>query len=156
MNSIIASVRPPFAGWLMSGKKTVEIRKSRPMFNPFAGVPADGPVRVYIYETKTGGGAGAIVGRFDCRGFLEIRDAASIEQAAPAACLTVKEMEAYRGPGGALYGWQAVNAKRYKKPVPLAALRMSSAPQSWRWLRAAEIDALKGREKNNVLSSGRL
>ena len=156
MDSIVASIRPPFAGQLMSGQKTVEIRKSRPMFNPFTGTPAAGPVRVYIYETKNGGGAGAIVGRFDCPGFLEIRGAADAEQAAPAACLAVKDMEAYRGPGGLLYGWKAVNAKRYKQPVPLAALRMASAPQSWRWLRAAEIDALKGREKNNVLSSGRL
>lgn len=156
MNSIIASVRPPFAGWLMSGKKTVEIRKSRPMFNPFTGTPAAGPVRVYIYETKSGGGAGAIVGRFDCAEFVEICGPVTKETAA-AACLTVQEMEKYRGDSAlALFAWKAVNAKRYKKPVPLAALRMASAPQSWRWLRAAEIDALKGREKNNVLSSGRL
>mgnify|MGYP002533104238 CR=1 FL=1 len=53
--------------------------------------------------------------------------------------------------GGAwLYGWKVQNPRRLPEPVPLEAIHMDRAPQSWCWLNSinaadlAEIAAAQG------------
>lgn len=46
MKSILQSIKPQYCELIASGKKTIEVRKTRPKL--------DVPFKVYIYETKTG------------------------------------------------------------------------------------------------------
>lgn len=46
MKSILQSIKPQYCELIASGKKTIEIRKTRPKIQT--------PFKVYIYETKTG------------------------------------------------------------------------------------------------------
>ena len=50
--SILLSVNPPFAGWLVDGEKTIEWRK-KPLPEGTA----------FIYETKKNGGSGMVIGK---------------------------------------------------------------------------------------------
>ena len=68
--SVLISIKPKWCELIASGKKTVEVRKTKPKI--------DTPFKVYIYETKTplrwnkahnniiGGEGGYIIGEFVC------------------------------------------------------------------------------------------
>ena len=44
---VLISIRPQWCELIANGKKTIEVRKSRPKLET--------PFKCYIYETKTGG-----------------------------------------------------------------------------------------------------
>jgi predicted transcriptional regulator len=72
MKAVLISIRPKWCEMIASGKKTVEVRKSRPKLEP--------PFKCYIYETRGfervgnenlncvvgGNGRGAVIGEFVC------------------------------------------------------------------------------------------
>ena len=110
--AVLISIRPEWCQKIMAGRKTIEVRKTRPKMNP--------PFKCYIYRSVQGG----VIGEFVCDHIFEriVRVGASCE--APKycicdwnmdctpldtlladACLTKDELEKYLD-GGVGYGWQ--------------------------------------------------
>lgn len=147
-NCILLSIRKNWAAAILSGEKKLEIRKCAPSYNPNTRQRAEYPLRVVMYESKAQGGAGAVVGFFDCPGYIGTADPAD-ETMAKLSSLSVEQLEQYRD-GGWLYGWKVQNPRRLPEPVPLEAIHMDRAPQSWCWLNSinaadlAEIAAAQG------------
>ena len=139
-NCILLSIRKTWADAILSGKKLLEIRKCVPSYNTNTGKRADYPLRVVMYETKKQGGTGAVVGFFDCPGYIGTADEAD-ERLAKLSCLTIEQLEEYRD-GSWLYGWKVQNPRRLPEPVPLEAMHLGGPPQSWRWLPAMNADDL--------------
>ena len=151
--AVLISIRPMWSQKIMTGQKTVEVRKTRPKMNP--------PFKCYIYRSVQGG----VIGEFVCDHIFEriVRVGASCE--APKycicdwnmyctpldtlladACLTKDELEKYLD-GGVGYGWHISNLKIYDHPRDLwefTGLRetkfgaepvpITRPPQSWRYV----------------------
>lgn len=148
MKTVMISIRPEWCDKITSGKKTVEIRKTRPKIAP--------PFKCYIYCTKaktvndnywimdrTGFnwiGNSKVVGEFICDRVERYclvgtsRNNMCYMQAPDdqcpyvreididALCLTTQELEAYGG-GRNMYGWHISDLAIYDKPLPLSAFR---------------------------------
>lgn len=143
MKTIILSVRPPWARKLVTGEKTIELRKTS--------LPGDGwPVRALIYETKARGGCGMLIGEVclaqadSMPGGRLPRYMSSI-QVLRDACITLRQADEYAataggrpliGPywGRVLYPWMASCATEYPEPRQING----RPPQSWRWARESE------------------
>lgn len=88
------------------------------------------------------------LGTCDCPGYIGTADPAD-ETMAKLSGLSVEQLEQYRD-GGWLYGLKVQNPRRLPEPVPLEAIHMDRAPQSWCWLNSinaadlAEIAAAQG------------
>lgn len=145
------SIRPEWCQLISSGKKTIEVRKTRPKL--------DLPFKCYIYQTqpkkslvgvlhdgdelygeiyrgktafiktykgvsagsRTFGTWGKVIGEFVCDTFVTDRTFGRDVFFNGAACMTEAEASAYSG-GKMLYGWHISNLKIYDKPKPLAEL----------------------------------
>lgn len=133
MKSVLISIRPKWCEKIMSGEKTIEVRKSAPKEVPF---------KCYIYCTKTNNKwalsdyEGAyqnskgevvnaqckVIGEFicdeidkivpDCQfGYLDYLALCD-------TCLSIEEIQNY-GKGKTLYGWHISDLKIYDKPKEL-------------------------------------
>ena len=111
-NCILLSIRKNWAAAILSSKKKMEIRKRVPSYNPNTEKHAEYPLRVVMYETKAHGGAGAVVGFFDCPGYIGTADPAD-ETMAKLSGLSVEQLEQYRD-GGWLYGLKVQNPRQTK------------------------------------------
>ena len=157
MRSVLISIRPKWCELIASGKKTVEVRKTRPKLET--------PFKVYIYCTQdknftfctdngeqyTHIGNGKVIGEFVCDEIREIgfspynhgeytcEDQTYIEQAG----LTFDEMFEYLGEGYG-YGWHISDLVIYDTPKSLSEFRglrktkfgyepvsLTRPPQSW-------------------------
>lgn len=134
--AIMVSIRPVWVEKIISGEKTVEVRKSRPKLAA--------PFKCYIYCTKDERpeyhcmGNGRVVGEFVCSrienlikiGYTNVREphrykisSPSFEVLDPAqlfesACLSETDVEEYlKGRVG--YGWHISNLEIYDKPMEL-------------------------------------
>lgn len=125
---IVLSLKPKYWDLIKSGKKTIEIRKTKPknIFYPF---------RVHVYVT---GGIG-VVGKFDCD---KVTTTIRPEQFAGDgnSCLTEEELHEYAA-GKAICGWhvQEGSVVEYGMPFPLEmATGLKHPPQSWQYLNASD------------------
>lgn len=127
MKSVLISIKPKWCELIANGKKTVEVRKTKPKLET--------PFKVYIYETKAlykpNGcnhlfkGEGKVIGEFVCDGIIPI----SIEYSNPNSrialkefpytCLTDKQIIDYLGNSNQGYGWHISNLVIYDKPREL-------------------------------------
>jgi predicted transcriptional regulator len=137
MKSVLISIQPKWCELIASGKKTVEVRKSRPKL--------DVPFKVYIYCTKNTfdirysdsakdwqkNACGKVIGEFVCDwlcewyphhiktlfrskyGYFVLVD--DLES----SCLTYEELANY-GNGKTMYGWHISNLVIYDKPRELS------------------------------------
>ena len=138
MKSVLLSIKPQWVEKIASGKKTIEVRKTRPTI--------DTPFKCYIYCTKdndlwlTQKGVkrktelsgyllnGKVIGEFICDKIYKIKNYRSsfvvnndirlTERIARASCLYVDEMQKYLGEKDG-YGWHISNLKIYDKPKEL-------------------------------------
>lgn len=140
MKAVLISIRPEWCELIATGKKTLEIRKSRPKLKE--------PFKVYIYCTLSGSNEffkdalngdvaawnrgkwgerkGNVIGEFICDAILTM----SIEYSGPnsrvslkefpGACLTDKQIIDYLGNGVTGYAWHISNLKIYEKPKKLS------------------------------------
>ena len=139
--AVLISIRPEWCEKIISGEKTIEVRKTRPKM--------DMPFRCYIYRTKgsvphiiNGKWAkmevgGTVIGEFVCDDIFEriIRvganceppkycicdwnmDCTPLDTLLADACLTKDELEKYLD-GGVGYGWHISNLKIYDTPREL-------------------------------------
>lgn len=135
--AVLLPIRKQHAANIYAGTKTLELRKKIPTFMPGTWEPVRCPFRVYMYESKADGGAGAITGFFDCPAYVGICKQ-SPEERYPAgiaqdAQVSPEYVEEYGGMGW-VYAWKVKNPTRFPEPVALSALGIDRAPQSWRYL----------------------
>ena len=132
MRSVLISIRPKWCEKIISGEKTIEVRKTRPKINQ--------PFRCYIYQT----GKGGVIGEFVCDEIFDLSWGARIpSDIARGACLEPVEIHEYLGTGAGC-GWHISNLKIYDTPRELSefiGLRtglgsielrvLERPPQSW-------------------------
>lgn len=141
MKSVLISTQPKWCGLIASGRKPIEVRKTRPKIET--------PFRCYIYETlgkmkwghieipeevvrrsfqiRTSEGRGKVIGEFVCDKISEIgfspwshgEYVSDIENLYKASCLNFDEMFSYLGEDGG-YGWHISDLKIYDKPRELS------------------------------------
>lgn len=142
MKSVLISIQPKWCELIASGKKTVEVRKTRPKIET--------PFKVYIYQTKSlyrysvfrklALGRGKVIGEFVCeridkihkRGIhdnfdycycsldtfgnddieIEITDIKN-------SCIFKTELNAYAGNSHCIYAWHISDLIIYDKPKEL-------------------------------------
>lgn len=143
--AVLISIRPKWCQKIMSGQKTIEVRKTRLKLNP--------PFKCYIYCTEQGinkffregcGGdlekwnrerwtyrKGHVIGEFVCHEFVEINGAERItSDIARDACLAPVEIHQYLGTGTG-YGWRISNLKIYNTPRELNEFRRACRNDWW-------------------------
>lgn len=132
MKAVLISIRPKWCQKIISGEKTIEVRKTRPKLNQ--------PFRCYIYQT----GKGGVIGEFVCDEIFDLPWGARIpSDIARGACLEPVEIHKYLGTGEG-YGWHISDFKVYENPKKLGeftGLRttrdsmelymLERPPQSW-------------------------
>ena len=132
--AVLISIRPMWSQKIMSGQKTVEVRKTRPKMNP--------PFKCYIYKC----GNGKVIGEFLCDEIIEDRTYGHNEEFYRAACMSAYDAAAY-AMQSPMYGWHISNLKIYDHPRDLwefTGLRQTKfglapgpinrPPQSWRYV----------------------
>lgn len=137
MKSVLISIQPKWCELIASGKKTVEVRKTKPKIET--------PFKVYIYETQGRTetpwidedgheifkGKGQVIGEFVCDDIDTIAvfndrlycvnnsQANKLKQ----MCLTIEEIKAYLGSKNLGYNWHISDLVIYDKPRKLTDFR---------------------------------
>lgn len=130
MKSVLISIKPKWCELIANGKKTIEVRKTRPKCAT--------PFKCYIYCTKDKGisfwtgkryayaddrshnlfdlcSNGKVIGEFVCDEIYDCRDINGDD-----TCITVAEWLKYtKGHKGKVYGWHISNIVIYDKPKDL-------------------------------------
>lgn len=117
--AVLLSIKPKYCELIANGKKTIEVRKTRPRLEP--------PFKCYIYCTKSNDGlikgdisttvdyvaknSGKVIGEFVC------------DENFPITCLTDKEIMDYLGNGKRGYGWHISDLKIYDTPKELGGFK---------------------------------
>lgn len=120
MTEIILSLHPEWWRKIVSGEKTIEIRKKIPN--------APLPFKVYVYETRYG--EQAIVGEFMVREFYYNYS----NRRGGKSCLSDHEIFQY-GKGKA-YGLKISEVAKYIPPMVLQDFGIDRPPQSWCYTKA--------------------
>lgn len=133
MKSVLISIQPRWVEKILSGEKTVEVRKTAPKLET--------PFKCYIYETKGKTempwmdedghmifqGRGMVIGEFTCdrvefldewdlfKGMDEVSESLMEEH----TCLSIDELLTYKGNRQEIYGWHISELKIYDKPKEL-------------------------------------
>lgn len=126
MKGILWAIRKPHTDNIISGKKTIEVRKFIPK-NLTPETPN------FIYETKANGGCGKVIGEFKCdkineyhldiyQPFEDVRYYDIQEPDLWETCLTDDDLEEY-GNGKTLYGLHITDLKIYDKPKELSKFK---------------------------------
>ena len=133
MKSVLISIKPKWCELIASGKKTIEIRKTRPKIET--------PFKVYIYQTLSRHGehndkGGKVIGEFICDEIEEFTadyrtDTEKIESIADLACVEMSEVMEYGYFSDFLLAWHISDRKIYDKPKALSAF---SKPQATRFI----------------------
>ena len=136
--AVLISIRPKWCEKIMSGQKTIEVRRTRPKMNP--------PFKCYIYKC----GNGKVIGEFLCDEIISIDGAGRIpSDIARPTCLEPAELHQYLG-AAVGYGWHISDLKIYDTPRELWEFNavpneveealgvklkpITRPPQSWRYV----------------------
>ena len=129
MKSVLISIQPKWCELIASGKKTIEVRKTRPKLET--------PFKVYIYCTKdfTRGKfynnpldiedteilQGKIIGEFVCNKIQKERPKSlyASHKIAVNSCVSIQELVDYAGEKEFIYFWHISNLVIYDKPREL-------------------------------------
>ena len=138
--AIMLSIRPKWCEKIASGKKTIEVRKTRPKLQtPFKCYIYCTMDHLYIsvscgeldklnYRTNTVGRCnGKVIGEFTCDRIYELAPLNHApDDVEKQACLTREEIVNYlKGTG---YGWHISNLKIYDAPKKLGEFRRATDP----------------------------
>ena len=125
--SVLLSIKPKYCKLIASGKKTVEVRKTKPEL--------DTPFKCYIYCTKdfyrAGDGyfqgkyCGKVIGEFVCDNIIKFAahkkaDNIKLSNMGLLSCLSSLELENYAGDKYYLYGFHISDLVIYDKPKELS------------------------------------
>lgn len=137
--AVLLSIKKQWLEKILSGEKTVEVRKTMPWEISY-------PFVVFCYETKANGGAGKVTAAFVCRAIntldclrelpayaigTEVTEKTA--QFVKDSCLTANELIAYGNKSGTLYCWNVSDVQ--SMDMSLRELGFKRAPQSWMYLR---------------------
>lgn len=147
MKSVLISINPKWCEKIASGKKTVEVRKTRPKLETL--------FKCYIYQTKTqwafeflrrigldeiadilSRSFGKVIGEFvcDCIDFwrfdIHDYDTTTLEELAQVSCVKEDDLLKYADLGS-LYGWHISDLVIYDRPRELSEFGLKRPPQSW-------------------------
>jgi predicted transcriptional regulator len=158
MKAILMSIRPQWCELIVSGQKTIEVRKTAPKEVPF---------KVYIYETKGASetpwvdedghfiykGSGKVIGEFICDkvnyiNYETIEDYSGdvgdvcynnseYEKMCSDACIDYYSLFEYSS-GKDLYALHITAVKAYDKPKELGEYGLTRPPQSWQYIQEKE------------------
>ena len=130
--AVMLSIRPKWVEKIVSGEKTIEVRKTRPKLAP--------PFKCYIYCTQSGvalgawGKHGKVIGEFTCERVVPITyDGGRLwcptnAAFSPATCLSQAEIIAYIGDKGRCYGWHISDLLIYDQPRELSEFQRAIDP----------------------------
>lgn len=122
MKSVLISIQPKWCELIASGKKTVEIRKTKPKIEM--------PFKCYIYCTISGTTArerdrniytdlrGKVIGEFICDCILSHCEMANADIAEQQGCIKREKLFEYAN-SKELYGWHISDLVIYDKPKEL-------------------------------------
>ena len=139
MKAVLISINPIWCEEIASGKKTVEIRKTKPKL--------DAPFRCFIYETQSitdtpwvdedghlgFKGRGAVIGEFFCYYVYEDKHGEYADVFEEKGLVPLAMQKQYGG-NKPLYGWKIAELKIYDKPKPLSEFGLNRPPQSWQYV----------------------
>lgn len=126
MINILLSVRQPFSGLILDGKKTIDLRKNHPK------ISTKDDITLWIYESGKGG-EHAIVGKCRYSGYAsvsELLDFRVIEWVVSQARVEKDHLMNY----APCYGWLVRKPVRLPAAVPLSAIGLTRPPQSWQYI----------------------
>ena len=159
MKAVLISIKPKWCELIASGKKTVEVRKTKPKLKA--------PFKVYIYCTRNNGGliqrkgnkflgytensvCGKVIGEFVCdwiRCEKEVADGLVDVVLESTSCVGYKELVEYAN-GNVLYSWHISDLVIYDEPKELREFVKYRAD----WDYQAGIGALTGLDCNEYLT----
>ena len=134
MTAVMISIQPKWCGLIASGKKTLEVRKTRPKIET--------PFKVYIYCTKDKNnhfwagkrysyadehshnafdkdGNGKVIGEFVCDAIISHCEMANADIAEQQGRIRREQLFEYAN-GTELYGWHISDLKIYEQPKELS------------------------------------
>ena len=116
--AVLISIRPEWCQKIMEGRKTIEVRKTRPKITP--------PFKCYIYKC----GSGKVIGEFLCNQIIEDRTYGHNEEFYRAACMSAYDVAAY-AMQSPMYGWHISNLKIYDHPCEMSSFRGACKNDWW-------------------------
>lgn len=135
--AVLISIRPEWVEKILSGEKTLEVRKTRPKLET--------PFKVYIYctagnlsyEVNNGmmcniSGGKLVVGEFTCNKVTNLFSNSRFwlnEDDVLQTCLSAAEMRKYANGANGLYGWHISDLKIYDTPKELPQFRKCCGTQ---------------------------
>lgn len=134
MKAVLMSIKPRYCELIASGKKTVEVRKTKPKIAP--------PFKVYIYETKDKryenigvcgwkedgtnyifkNHCGKVIGEFVCDRIVQFENSIydeALRETVTRSCVPMYDLLVYLGKQDYGYGWHISNLVIYDKPREL-------------------------------------
>ena len=134
MKSVLLSIQPKWCELIASGRKTIEVRRTRPKIEQ--------PFKCYIYQTKyrKGNGRtysdGKVIGEFICDkitiGIPAFKDnEVGYWDILEGSCLILDELFEY-GKWKTLYGWHISDFVLYDKPKELTDFKFCNSVKG-RW-----------------------
>ena len=130
--AVLISIRPEWCELIVNGKKTIEVRKSRPKLET--------PFKCYIYCTKAPKGwlrvdkmirlDTKVIGEFVCDTFVTDRTFGHDPLFNGAACMSEIDASIYSCQSS-IYGWHISDLVVYDKPKELSDFNLNRPPQSW-------------------------
>lgn len=129
MRAVLISIRPEWVEKILSGEKTLEVRKTRPNLET--------PFKCYMYETQGKSdtpwidedghmifrGCGKVVAEFTCDKVTNLFSNSRFwldEDYVLQTCLSAAEIRKYANGANGLYGWHISNLKIYDTPKELS------------------------------------
>lgn len=136
MRELMISIQPKWCELITSGKKTVEVRKTRPK--------CETPFKCYIYETKgklrwcnkckdscerpypncaCHEGWGKVIGEFICDRIVEFENdfySPAFDETSDLSCVSYEELIVYLGNKDKGYGWHITDLVVYDEPRQLS------------------------------------
>lgn len=136
MNSVLISIKPEWCAKILTGEKTIEVRKTKPSCQPVGGIAK--PFKCYIYcstvknmtlakyveaHAKTGGKiddwSGKVIAEFFCDRIWLCRHDTVCEETIVGTQMSPEQLAKYSG-GKDLYGWNISQLKIYSEPLVLS------------------------------------
>lgn len=123
--SLLISIRPTFVEQILTGTKTVELRRKKPQLRPGAAV--------YIYATAP---VKAVVAKAQLAGIVSLPPARLWEEVGACGGIGAEEFFHYFAGCRTGHGLVLSCAEKLAEPVTMAELRECwiAVPQSWRYL----------------------
>lgn len=125
--AVLISLKPEWWELIRSGKKTLEIRRTRP-----ADVKL--PARVIVYATAP---VSVVIGEFLCGNIIR-NTKSNFHNLTRRSLVSLEDLEQYAD-GHDLFAWTVYDPVQYDRPMLLSDLGVDCPPQSWQYVEVSEF-----------------